>query len=256
MSRPRPRCLLAAALLAWMAGASAAEVTIYRCTDAQGRLTLRDTPCRKGERQQTREMRRPTDPAPRPRATVTPAPAPPAYPAPPRVVVIQAPPPLYECMSVDGRRYTSDSGEGNPRWVPLWTLGYPVWRHRDGFDSGRFEHGAVQARIDGRFDHGQFDVRLGDHADSRIGAPMPGPLSDRPGPPSQPPVFGQAYPAGTWIRDACHALPQQEVCARLRDRRYELDRRYNSALQSERSQITHEQRGIDARLNNDCGANY
>ena len=45
----------------------------------------------------------------------------------------------------------------------------------------------------------------------------------------------------------------QEVCDRLRDRRYELDRRYNSALQGERVQITNEQRGIDARLDNDCG---
>ncbi|MDH1203932.1 DUF4124 domain-containing protein, partial [Stenotrophomonas maltophilia] len=44
----------------------------------------------------------------------------------------------------------------------------------------------------------------------------------------------------------------QEVCARLRDRRWELDRRYNSALQSERTAINNEQRGIDARLSRDC----
>ena len=50
------------------------------------------------------------------------------------------------------------------------------------------------------------------------------------------------------VRDSCHALPPQEVCARLRDRRWELDRRYNSALQSERTAISNEQRGIDARL--------
>lgn len=247
-TRTRTRCLLAAALLAAMASGSAAEVTIYRCTDAQGGLTLRDTPCRKGERQQTREMLRPTDPAPRPAAKVTSAAAPSAYTAPPRIVVVQAPRPLYECVTDDGERYTSDSGEGTPRWVPLWTLGYPVWSHRD-----RFERGGLQARAGGRFDNGRFDVHLGDRAGGRIGAPMPRPPSDRPGPPSRPLLFGQAYPVGTWIRDVCHVLPQQEVCGRLRDRRYELDRRYNSALQSERAQITNEQRGIDARLVNDCG---
>ncbi|HDX0910980.1 TPA: DUF4124 domain-containing protein, partial [Stenotrophomonas maltophilia] len=37
-----------------------------------------------------------------------------------------------------------------------------------------------------------------------------------------------------------------------RDRRWELDRRYNSALQSERTAISNEQRGIDARLSRDC----
>ena len=32
----------------------AEEVTIYRCTDAKGKLTLRDSPCAKGERQEIR----------------------------------------------------------------------------------------------------------------------------------------------------------------------------------------------------------
>ncbi|MCW0424877.1 hypothetical protein NB713_002820 [Xanthomonas sacchari] len=61
-------------------------------------------------------------------------------------------------------------------------------------------------------------------------------------------------PAGsTMIRDTCTALPEQEVCARLSDRRWELIRRYNSALQSERRAMETEQRGIDARLARDCG---
>ena len=40
--------------------ARAEEVTIYRCTDAGGHLTVRDTPCASGEKQQTRNMLRPT----------------------------------------------------------------------------------------------------------------------------------------------------------------------------------------------------
>lgn len=251
MSRVHLRCLLAAALLAAMASASAAEVTIYRCTDGKNRLTLRDTPCLKGERQETRQMLRPTDPPRRstPKAA-TPAPQT-AAPGPTRVIVVQAPRPLYECVAPDGTRYTSDSGEGNPRWVPLWTLGFPVLNHRD-----RFDGGGVHARVGGRFDNGRFDVRIGDPIGGRVGAPMPRPPLDRPGPPSRPPVLVPVFPGSTWVRDECYPLPAQEVCDRLRDRRYELDRRYNSALQSERAQITQEQRGIDARLSTDCGANY
>src|SRR5690606_33379909 len=80
-------------------------VTIYRCTDEDGRLSLRDTPCRPGERQQAREMLRPQDPPPRPADGAVPAPTPPtssdtrpaATPEPMRI----APPPLYRCTTPD-----------------------------------------------------------------------------------------------------------------------------------------------------------
>lgn len=237
MDIARIRCLSTTVLfaaatvaIAWLPPAKAADVTIYRCTDDKGRLTLRDTPCRPGEKQEIRAMLRPQDPPPLP--VITSSPAPPAAPAPPtRTVVLTPPRPLYECTTPDGNRYTSDSPEGNPRWVELWTLGYPVWPNRE-----RFVDGGIHARVGGRFDQGRVDVR--------IGTP-----SHRP----PPRGFIPTFPAGTWIRDACYALPQQEICDRLRDRRWELDRRYNSALQSERSEITLEQRGIDARLANDCG---
>lgn len=247
------RRLLVAAVIAATASVSAAEVTIYRCTDAQGRLTLRDTPCRKGERQEVREMLRPTDPAPRPAARVAPVAlsSPPA--APPRVVVVHTPRPMYECVTLDGESYTSESGEGNPRWVPLWTLGYPVWGRGAAIGRGHLDRGGSHGGVAGRFDRGHFDMRHGGGMGARIGAPTPRPPSDGPGPPSRPPLSGLAYPGGTWVRDECYPMPQQEVCDRLRDRRYELDRRYNSALQGERNQITTEQRGIDARLSTDCG---
>lgn len=234
------RHLVAVAVLVASGGVAAADVTIYRCTDARDRLTLRDTPCIKGERQQTREMLRPSDPAPRPVARPAPA-APPA----PRVIVVHAARPLYECITDDGERYTSENAAGNPRWVPLPVLGYPVYRIMPGYSgqrhgySGHLEYrdGPIRGRVD-------------------IGRPALPPHDSRPHDPRPyPPPLGGGivYPAGTWIRDVCHALPQQEVCDRLRDRRYELDRRYNSALQSERTRITTEQRGIDAHLATDCG---
>ncbi|KLD72628.1 hypothetical protein Y886_42125, partial [Xanthomonas hyacinthi DSM 19077] len=41
-----------------------------------------------------------------------------------RIVSVQPPQPMYECVTSEGQRYTSDDNEGNPRWVPLWTIGY------------------------------------------------------------------------------------------------------------------------------------
>lgn len=189
--------------------AQSGPVTIYRCTDDAGRLTLRDTPCRRGQQQESREMQRPQDPPPRP--------------APPRRVVVTPPRPMYECVTPDGERYTSDTDQGDPRWVPLWTVGYPVV--------------------------------IGERPGRRVGAPRPRPPGDRPRPPDRWPHPGAVvYPgAGTWVRDVCHPLPQADVCDRLREERAGIASRYNSALQSERRVINTERRRLDARLANDCG---
>ena len=64
--------------------------------------------------------------------------------------------------------------------------------------------------------------------------------------------YGYGTP-GTWVRDTCHALPQAEVCARLSDRRSELRRRFFNAQESERNVLRREERGLNARLADDCG---
>lgn len=224
---PLVLCSLPAPVLAATpAGAAAQEgsVTIYRCLDARGRLTLRDTPCAKGERQEARSMLRPKDAPARPAPARSARQAAEAAP-PPRVVVAYPARPMYECITPDGERYTSDSPEGNPRWVPLWTLGYPVLpafpRRESSFD---FRIGNGSAAIRG----GQRVVEGG----------------------VLPPA---AYGAGTWIRDRCHALPPAEVCARLVDRRDEIRRRFFNAMPSERDVLRVEERGINARLDQDCG---
>ncbi len=178
------------------------QVTIYRCQSGSGAITLSDAPCPAGQRQEVREMLRPQDPPPS--ATVAaPTPTPPAAPIVRDVVVFRTPPrPMYECTTDEGKTYTSDNGEGNPRLVPLWSLGYP-----------------------------------------RGGAPHHGHAGG-----------GAVVIGNTWVRDACHQLPQAEVCDRLRDRRYQIQRQYHSSLQSERHALDQEQRGLDARLGNDCGA--
>lgn len=196
-------------------------VIVYRCTDAGGKQSLRDTPCPRGQQQQAREMLRPQDAPPRPKAV--PVPREPAAPAPMQRTVYLAPPrPMYECTTPDGDRYTSEDGAGNPRWVPLWTLGY--------YAVGR------PSRASG-IDHTR--------PHSQPGTPMR-PLSGRP----HWPIAGGG---GTWVRDHCAMLPPGETCARLRDRRSAIGTRFFNAQEKERDVLRLEERAINARLDNDCG---
>ena len=196
------------------------EVRIYRCTDAAGKQALRDTPCPKGQAQQARDMLRPKD-APKTTRPAQPAAAPAPPPSPAQVVYLAPPRAMYECVTHEGKRYTSENGDGNPRWVPLWTLGYPAVRPR---------------------------TSLGNN----IGGREP-----RPGQSMRPPMRDIHWPVATggggWIRDDCAMLPPRETCARLRDRRDEIRTRFFNAMPSERDVLRLEERGINARLDNDCG---
>ena len=53
---------------------AADQVTVYRCVDAGGQVTLSDAPCAQGSRQEVRQMQRPVDGTPllRPRASAAP----------------------------------------------------------------------------------------------------------------------------------------------------------------------------------------
>ena len=221
---------------ACLAGGAAAvdEVTIYRCTDTSGRLTLRDSPCAKGEKQEARNMARPKDAPPsapaaqpvrevstdrtgadRPRYALTP----------PRV--------SYECVTVDGERYTSDSGVGQLRFEPNY-LPYSVLAFPGG---GHVRSGGGSAAISYHGSHVDAGVQVGGGPGRPVGRPEIVPV----------------IPVGEWVRDTCYALPQAEACDRLRDDRSELNRRWHNAQPSERAQIDLETRSLDARLDNDCG---
>jgi hypothetical protein len=223
------RFLIALCCTCWVVPAGAVEgVTIYRCTDARGKVELRDSPCPDGVRQTTREMVRPVDP-PRPQRLEPVRVEAPAYsdPEPTRVIYVNTPRPMYECVTPDGSRYTSESPEGNPRWMPLWALDYPVLAERDMYTPGA-------SGIRYRDDRLAIDYRSG--GTSRRVVPTIA-----------------AYGAGSWVRDACHALPQQEVCARLIDRRDEVRRLFFNGQPSERAVLEREERAINARLSTDCG---
>jgi hypothetical protein len=199
-------------------------VTVYRCTDAQGRLSLRDSPCLPGERQEVRSMLRPKDAPPRP---VVAAPSPRDTYAPPQVttqvVMLQPPRPLYECVTPDNTRYLSDSPEGNPRLVPMWVTDGPAIQAYREYQPGQLQVRVDDGRVSGGYTSGGWRDRI---------------------------VTGWA--GQHWIRDACHPLPQAEVCARLRDRRGEIGRRFSIAQPSERAELTREERSINARLSQDC----
>lgn len=123
--------------------APAQSVTIYRCTDANGAITVQnDRPCPKGSTQSKRVMEGvPTAPPPStlrrivpgtPAPAAAPAPAPPraaapaVAPATPAVIVAApraAPPALFECKSFDGTLSLSESGDPTERCASLSTTG-------------------------------------------------------------------------------------------------------------------------------------
>ena len=233
--------VLAACLLAPCAGAAAqakdagnGTVTVYRCTDASGVQSLRDSPCPKGQKQQTREMVRPKDAPPAARAPVVSPPVPtPAVQT--RTVYLAPPRPMYECTTPDGDTYTSENGDGNPRWAPFWTQGYT--------------YAPVGARGSGSFrPAGQLSAGLSTAFPSAPASPPPSG-----GPPSRPSGYGPIAAGGGWVSDQCAMLPPREACARLRDRREQIRTRFFNAQEKERDVLRSEERGINARLDDDCG---
>lgn len=108
--------------------AAAQDITVYRCQDAAGRVTLQDEPCATGQSQTERRMTRPQDPAPkpppatrdRPPADEAPPPEPPPAPLP------YPPPPLFQCTNYDGDVRYSENYDPETACVPLAVLGYDM----------------------------------------------------------------------------------------------------------------------------------
>lgn len=241
-----PLLLLASAAAAQPAAAQD-EMTLYRCTDADGRVAIQDFPCANDEQQQVRNMLRPQDPPPRPMDDATPA-ASPAREAPAINVIVRSPPrAMFECVTPDGERYLSDSGDGNPRPAPVWYPASP-WA-TPGVAPGPRSSG--ERRASGIASPGMSTSPGPSLAtpSQRQAAPPPRPRPGQPG--RRHGRAGYGYDAGI-IRDECHRLPQARVCSVLSDRRTELRRRMFNAQPSERAVLREEERDITARLNEDC----
>jgi len=218
--------LLAAVPVPAVAAQAQDTFKVYRCVGDDGRVALRDTPCPSGQAQAVRTMVTPkdADPATAQEPAGHPAPPPPPQPVVERLVTLRVPAPVYQCTTPDGDTYTSDSAAGNPRWVPLWTLGYPTPVPYGTRPPLAITGGTMAIGPDGVALH----------------RPAVGPRW----------MAG----AGSWIRDTCHPLPQAEACDRLRDQRDEIGRRFFNAMPSEREVLRVQERGIKARLAADCGA--
>lgn len=110
--------------------AATQDITVYRCQDAAGRVTLQDEPCAAGQDQTERRMTRPRDPAPRPapadsdRDRAPDVDQPP--PEPPPQALPYPPPPLFQCTDYDGEVRYSEDYDPSTRCVPLSVLGYDV----------------------------------------------------------------------------------------------------------------------------------
>ena len=116
-----------AILLIAVGPSAAAEITVYRCQDDKGRVTLQDEPCPAGQSESTRSMVRPQDPPPRPAPPPVAAEAPAAPEPPPQAEwTPYLTPPLFQCTDYDGEVRYSEDYDPNTRCVPLSVLGYDV----------------------------------------------------------------------------------------------------------------------------------
>lgn len=278
---------LAAAAAPATTPATQAEVVIYRCTDAQGRLSLRSSPCPAGETQAVKRMTRPQDAPPRPAARPTaPAASPPAVIASP--AYRPAPRPLYACQSADGRSYLSDSANGSPRMVPQWVaVGAPAPQpppgppgpplppspRSDGLRPGRVDAQlpqdaprAVQAPV--RRAGGAYGAGYGSHAGAAYGgsfgivyngshgtvsAGIHGGVHDG--------HHGGHHTAGSPLLvyggtglayDRCERLPAAVACARLRAEHDALGRAVFNAPPGGRDALQAEREALAAWLAEDC----
>ena len=115
----------------------------------------------------------------------------------PQPRAIRNPRPLYQCTKPDGDTYLSESGIPQGHYEPLWAGGYGT--------SG----GTAGASGRGQQTNGPGQFRGGKSVQTR------------------PDPYGPV----TYVEDDCERMPQNDVCATLRDRDSDLDTRIFNALQ-------------------------
>lgn len=130
------RLLLAACCTLALPATQAAEVVIYRCTDASGALTLQNAPCPKGTKQEQRTMQgvntvpmAPGGAASQAPASASPTKKPEATPTTTALPARAAdaprlpPPVLFQCTTYDKDTYVTEESEPASRCVSLRTTG-------------------------------------------------------------------------------------------------------------------------------------
>ncbi len=200
--------------------ARADDVTIYRCVDAAGKVSLQDRPCPRDVRQDVRQMVRPQDAPPRPEpinVVVPPA----ARTVEVHIVHDRDPQPAFQCTTPDGDTYINHTGIPQGHYVPFWTFGMS---RGNGFVGG----------VGG-------------------GRPSPQPMP-RPGA-SQFHNGGFGIPVMTYVEDTCVRMPQDEVCDSLRARNERLGTLIFNGQPSDRARYERERKGLVEQMHSDCGGN-
>lgn len=132
------RCLIVLLLIA-SASAQAGEIVFYRCTDANGALTVQNMPCPKGTQQQSRKVMQAVESRPPPPPLASPAPAvlprliaapvpAVAAPEPAKAPAVVTTPPvplpeLFQCRTREGQTYFSETSEPPSRCVTMQVTG-------------------------------------------------------------------------------------------------------------------------------------
>lgn len=199
-------------------------LSVYRCEDRAGAISLQDTPCPQDQTEELRRVR--VAPPPEPDAATAVAPKAPAMPADSAPVRAESlprprPQPLYECHRPDGSVYESPDGVPQRQWVPLWVLG--------------------------------LDPRAPARTFGEVGRPPPRAPRDRPGVSAvrSDPTLGLG--AGAWVEDRCQRLPDAMACARRREHLSELGRQIFQGQQRERERLRAQQRALRQQLRLECG---
>ena len=210
-----PLVSLSALLCLFIMASPAMAGTVYKCTDAHGHVTYRDTPCAAGHRQQVMHFANapPTPASPPPTAVAQPPP--PAPPPAPTQRVTRAPPPvLYRCMrATDGSTYLSRSGRTRSYLAPLAMLG--------GISRPLAEvYGSLQGK------------GVGMSAPELMPDPTPG-------------MIGGYY---VRVHDVCRRLPPRAACAALRKQYEDNEEAIRKAFESDRAPLRKRRQQLRTQL--------
>ncbi len=198
------------------------RLSVYRCSDGNGAVSLQDQPCPKGTDQSLRRLRRPIDPSPEVdranvRATDTsPEPKPPIAES-----NNTPPPPLWTCVDFDGNERESVDGIGRGRYVPLWVVGRDPYAPRQLF--------------------------------GRVGGPLPQP-SLRPA--TGPQTTVEQNPGSAplvYVEEHCYRLSAEQTCLRYAAQRREIERAIFNRQSSERAVLEPQSTALRILLQEHCG---
>ncbi len=99
------------------------QVTVFRCTDSKGHVSIQDVACSPNSAQEVSKMTKPKESSV-PKAINNPAPTITLIEPTPIIKPRRPAPDLYQCTDFDGKVRDSEFYDPRPRCVPLWVQGY------------------------------------------------------------------------------------------------------------------------------------